>query len=401
MKNVSQCEVLIIGGGAAGLMCAAVAAARGRNTVVLERSKKPGRKILMSGGGRCNFTNMYIEPDNYVSNNPHFCKSALSRYTQWDFIALVSRYGLEYHEKTLGQLFCDHSAKDILAILEQECEAHGASLETECEIHRITPQNDTGFIVESSDRRWQCESLVLATGGLSIPSMGATGFGYDVAKQFGHSLTARVAALVPFTVDETTLALCQSLSGVSLPARVSCESQHFSESILFTHKGLSGPAILQISNYWDPGKAVHIDLLPTLQIADYLHQQRSEKNNSLLGNVLAQHLPKRFVQALLTDATFGPEIENRPVTQLSDDTIGLIEARVHRWSVVPKGTEGWRTAEVTRGGVNVDEVSSKTFESRKQPGLYFIGEVLDVTGWLGGFNFQWAWSSAWCAGQYV
>lgn len=397
MKNY---DVVIIGAGAAGLMCAASAAARGRRVALLDHANKVGKKILMSGGGRCNFTNYDIEPANYLSSNPHFCKSALARFTQWDFLALVDKYNLAYHEKTLGQLFCDNKAKDILSILLTECEQHGVDIVTQCaiaSIHKIEAP-EYRYQLESSMGPWRCQSLVIATGGLSIPTMGATGFGYDIAKQFGLSIKPRVATLVPFTFKDELLRLAQSLAGVSLPVTVDCRQQRFAEALLFTHRGISGPAVLQISNYWHPDDAIVIDFLPGQSLEPLLRQWRDSGEKAGLTKRLSQYLPKRFIQAWFEFHAQQSALET-PVAQLSNTDIERLSELLHRWRVIPTGTEGYRTAEVTRGGINTDEVSSKTFEAKKAPGLYFIGEVLDVTGWLGGFNFQWAWASGYCAAQ--
>ncbi|WP_041524283.1 BaiN/RdsA family NAD(P)/FAD-dependent oxidoreductase [Gilvimarinus agarilyticus] len=393
-------DVIIIGAGAAGLMCAASAAARGLRVALLDHANKVGKKILMSGGGRCNFTNYHVEPGNYLSGNPHFCKSALARFTQWDFIALVEKYQLAYHEKTLGQLFCDNKAKDILNILLAECEQYGVEIVTHCDIESIEPiaTPEHRYQIESSMGPWRCHSLVIGTGGLSIPTMGATGFGYDIAKQFGLKIKPRAATLVPFTFKAELLALMQSMAGVSLPVTISCAEQRFAEALLFTHKGISGPAVLQISNYWHPGDTIVIDFLPQLNIAEQLKQWRDRGEKAGLTKLLAQHLPKRFVQAWLEFHGAQPYL-HLPLAQLSNTDIEHLADCLQRWACKPAGTEGYRTAEVTRGGIDTDEVSSKTFESKKSPGLYFIGEVLDVTGWLGGYNFQWAWASGYCAAQ--
>lgn len=395
-------DVVIIGAGAAGLMCAASTAARGRRVALLDHANKVGKKILMSGGGRCNFTNYYIEPANYLSANSHFCKSALARFNQWDFIALVEKYQLAYHEKTLGQLFCDNKAKDILNILLAECEQYGVDIVTQCDIEAVEKiaANEYRYQIESSLGSWRCQSLVIATGGLSIPTMGATGLGYDIAKQFGLSIKPREAALVPFTFKGELLTLAQALAGVALPISIECRQQRFAEALLFTHKGISGPAVLQISNYWYPGDELIIDLLPSQSLSDLLRQWRDNGEKSGLTKLLGQHLPKRFIQAWFEFQQLSILLEAN-VAQLSNADIERISNCLHAWRCTPAGTEGYRTAEVTRGGVSTDEVSSKTFEAKKAPGLYFIGEVLDVTGWLGGFNFQWAWASGYCAAQAV
>jgi len=401
---MQQFDSIIIGGGAAGLMCAAVAGQRGRRVAVLDHANKVGKKILMSGGGRCNFTNYFVEPDNFVSDNPHFCVSALSRYTPYDFIALVQKYDLAYHEKTLGQLFCDYKSKDILNILLAECEAGGVDIRTRCSVESVERLADEGRVrykLATSQGTFGCESLVIATGGPSIPTMGATGYGYQLAEHFGLALTERRASLVPYTLSGRRLELAQSLAGVSLPVRVSTERQSFSEALLFTHRGLSGPAILQITNYWAPGESVEIDFLPTESVSDRIQQWRDAGERAELKTLLARLLPKRFVQAWLSLDPKLERIRTKPIAELSKQDLAVLEQAFHHWTCVPAGTEGYRTAEVTLGGVSTDEVSSKTFEAKRVPGLYFIGEVLDVTGWLGGYNFQWAWASGWCAGQYV
>lgn len=388
-------DCIIIGGGAAGLMCAATAGYRGRKTLVLDHANKVGKKILMSGGGRCNFTNYYVEPDNYISNNSHFCKSALSRYTQYDFIELVSRYDLAYHEKTQGQLFCDNKAQDILDILLSECEKAQAKVQTHTTIESIQ-KTDQGFILNTSQGQYSCESLVVATGGLSIPTMGATGFGYQIAKQFGLNVLEQQASLVPFTFSDKWLDKSKALAGVAIDVSIETEQCTFNDSLLFTHRGISGPAVLQITNYWNLGDAVTVNFLPGKDLTEQIKIWRSDGVKTELKNQLGQLLPKRLVSEWLEG-----QIDNKPVNQYSDKEILLIVQLFQHWTLIPAGTEGYRTAEVTRGGVDTDEVSSKTFEAKTVSGLYFIGEVLDVTGWLGGFNFQFAWASGWCAGQCV
>ncbi|MFZ3184702.1 MAG: NAD(P)/FAD-dependent oxidoreductase [Pseudomonas sp.] len=391
-------DTIIIGAGAAGLMCALTAAARGRQVLLLDHANKAGKKILMSGGGRCNFTNLYTEPANFLSANPHFCKSALARYSQWDFIALVSKYAVPYHEKKLGQLFCDHKASDILELLLAECRDAGVWLLLDTEVKQIAAGPNAGYQLQTSAGAFSCQSLVIATGGLSIPTLGASGFGYQVAKQFGHQLLPTRAALVPFTITEPQLkALCTELSGTSVEdCLVSCNGMSFRENILFTHRGLSGPAILQISSYWQPGDAVQINLLPHIDLLEWLPAQQAERPNSELKTLLAELFTKKMA-GLLAEQWF----ESKPLKQYSHAELAAIAERLANWQLVPAGTEGYRTAEVTLGGVDTREVSSKTMESLKAPGLYFIGEVLDVSGQLGGFNFQWAWASAFAAAQYV
>ena len=393
-----QADVIIIGAGAAGLMCAFSAAQRGRGVLVLDHANKPGKKILMSGGGRCNFTNMYCEPANFLSANPHFCKSALARYTQWDFIELVAKHGVAYHEKKLGQLFCDNKSSDILGLLLDECDQAGARLQLDTSVNEIAGLDGGGYRLETSAGTFICQSLVIATGGLSIPTLGASGFGYQVARQFGHQVLPTRAALVPFTITEPQLkALCSELSGTSVEdCLVSCNGQSFKENILFTHRGLSGPAILQISSYWQPGDEVSINLLPHLDLAEWLPAQQAERPNSELKTVLGELFTKKMA-GLLAEQWFV----SKPLKQYTPAELQAVAERLADWRFVPAGTEGYRTAEVTLGGVDTREVSSKTMESQKAPGLYFIGEVLDVSGQLGGFNFQWAWASAFAAAQYV
>ncbi|MBN8432283.1 NAD(P)/FAD-dependent oxidoreductase [Microbulbifer salipaludis] len=396
----TQTDVLIIGAGAAGLMCASVAGKRGRSVLVLDHANKVGKKILMSGGGRCNFTNLYTAPDNFYSENPHFCKSALARYTQWDFIALVEKHGIPYHEKTLGQLFCDNKSRDIVDLLLTECREAKAQIRTRCEIQRIEPLDEAqakGFVVHTSLGKVVCESLVVATGGLSIPTMGATGFGYDLAKQFGHNIIPTRAALVPFILNKRALARQQELPGTSLAVNASCAEGHFHEQMLFTHKGLSGPAVLQISSHWKEGMPVTFDLAPGLDLSDWLSEQRGNKQESFLHTVLAELWSKKLVQFFLQ--RIG--LDSKPLKHYSEQALKDVGEKLQTWTLTPEGTEGYRTAEVTLGGVDTNEVSSRSMQSMKQPGLYFIGEVLDVTGWLGGFNFQWAWASAHAAGGEV
>jgi len=390
-------DVIIIGGGAAGLMCAITAGNRGRQVIVLEGSNKIGKKILMSGGGRCNFTNLHCEPSNFLSHNPQFCISALSRYTQWDFIALVEKHGIPYHEKTLGQLFCDNSSKDIVAMLLAECESAGVDIWTHCKIDTV--KFDDGFTVTSDKGTFRSESLVVASGGLSIPKMGATGFGYQLARQFGHGVYDTSAGLVPFTFSGAFQEMTGRLSGVSAPATVNVGNTMFAEDILFTHRGMSGPAILQASSYWSPGKEIVMDLLPGRDAADFLLDAKQSQPKSLLRTVLATTLPRALVNELQT--SLWSDVADMPLTEIPDDALTRIARDLTHWSLKPAGTEGYRTAEVTLGGVDTAELSSKTMESSRQAGLYFIGEVIDVTGHLGGFNFQWAWSSGWAAGQAV
>ncbi|MHA6197707.1 BaiN/RdsA family NAD(P)/FAD-dependent oxidoreductase [Pseudomonas wadenswilerensis] len=388
-------DVIIIGAGAAGLMCARTAALRGRRVVLLDHANKPGKKILMSGGGRCNFTNMYTEPGNFLSQNPHFCKSALARYTQWDFIEMVAKHGVPYHEKKLGQLFCDNKSSDILQMLLDECDSAGATLRMDTRIDNIE-KLEHGYLLNTSAGPFQCQSLVIATGGLSIPTLGATGFGYQVARQFGHTLLPTRAGLVPFTITDQLKALCTELSGTSVDCIASCNGKSFRENLLFTHRGLSGPAILQISSFWEAGDTVEINLLPDHDALTWLQQQQAERPNSELKTLLGEVFTKKMAN-LLADTWFV----SKPMKQYTPAELAQVADKLGNWQLVPAGTEGYRTAEVTLGGVDTREVSSKTMESLKSPGLYFIGEVLDVSGHLGGFNFQWAWASAYAAAQFV
>ena len=390
---MNTCDIIVLGGGAAGLMCAIEAGRRGRRVRVLEKSAKPAEKIRISGGGRCNFTNLNCTPAQFLSNNPHFCKSALKRYSQHDFIARIADAGIAYHEKTLGQLFCDGSARQIIDMLLGDLRAAGGELDLEVEPYRIKQTAD-GYVVETSAGPFACQSLVVATGGKSIPKMGASGFAYDVAHQFGMKLVEPRPALVPFTFTDPLLEPIAELSGVSVEARATCKDTSFDEAMLFTHRGLSGPSILQISSYWSPGDDVELDLALGQDTFARLKELRSERSKLTLPVALAMIVPKRLA-AQIARRTFG---EAR-LADLSDGKLRNIAGEVHAWRVKPNGTEGWRTAEVTAGGIDTDELSSKTMESRKAPGLYFIGECVDVTGWLGGYNFQWAWSSGWAAGQ--
>jgi predicted Rossmann fold flavoprotein len=389
-------DVVIIGAGAAGLMCAVTAAERGRRVLLLDHSNKAGKKILMSGGGRCNFTNMYAEPANFASTNPHFCKSALARYTPWDFIALVAKHAVPYHEKKLGQLFCDNRSKDILNLLFAECEQAGVELHVNTAVHQIE-RGEAGYRLATDLGPVAAASLVIATGGLSIPTLGATGFGYEIARQFGHNVLPTRAGLVPFTVSGPLKELCTELSGTSVEdCVVSCNGESFRENILFTHRGLSGPAILQISSFWQPGHVVEINLLPDRDVLEWLQGQQAARPNSELKTVLGEVFTKKMA-ALLAERWFA----SKPMKQYTPAQLREIADQLGAWQLVPAGTEGYRTAEVTLGGVDTREVSSKTMESLKSPGLYFIGEVLDVSGHLGGFNFQWAWASGHAAAQVV
>jgi len=391
---VEKVDVIIVGAGAAGLMCAIEAGKRGRKVVVLEHANKPGKKILMSGGGRCNFTNYHIDPANYISHNPHFCKSALSRYTQWDFIDLVKHHGIAFHEKTLGQLFCDHKSQEILHMLLLECESVNAEIRLNTHIEKIEKDSDHHFKISSSRGHFHCQSLVIASGGLSIPTMGASPFGYKVAEQFGISVWPTRAGLVPFTLHADEKEKLSVLSGISVDALVNHEQIHFRENILFTHRGLSGPAVLQISSYWQPGETITIDMTPEKNLFEILKSDKKAYPQKQLKSIMVDYLPKRVIEVFLKDI-----IAEKRIADLSYQQLQEIADTFKSWVLKPNGTEGYRTAEVTLGGVDCDAISSKTMQAINIPGLFFIGEVLDVTGWLGGYNFQWAWSSGWAAGQ--
>jgi len=393
--KTTHTEVLIIGASAAGLMCAIEAGKRGRKVTVLDHASKAGKKILMSGGGRCNFTNTDISADNYISHNTHFCKSALSRYTQWDFIALVNSYQIPYHERDLGKLFCDISAKDILNMLLAECQKVNVDIRLDCRIDAVEKTSDSQFRLQTSLGEFQSSALVIASGGLSIPKMCASPLGYRIAAQFEHHIWPTTAGLVPFTLQPQDKSILAALPGISVHSTVSNERIQFNENILFTHRGLSGPAILQISSYWQPGESIEINLLPDIDINNELKARQARQPNIQLKTMLGEYLPKRLVLALLES------LANTPLQELSHARLSDIAKQLQHWQLKPNGTEGYRTAEVTLGGVDCNELSSRTMESGKVAGLYFIGEVVDVTGWLGGYNFQWAWSSGWCAGQVV
>ena len=388
--------MLIIGGGAAGLMCAIAAGYRGRSVLVVDHANKVGKKILMSGGGRCNFTNLGVTPAQYLCANPHFAKSALARYTPYDFIALVEKHRIAYHEKELGQLFCDDSSKQIVRMLLDECAAAGVRIEASCGVERVR-RGEEGFAIKTARGEVHATSLVVASGGLSIPSMGATGFGYELARQFGHAVLPTRAGLVPLTLSGKHQEHYQDLAGVALPqveARVG--KRGFRAGMLFTHRGISGPSILQISSYWQPGDDLRIDLSPDKDIGDWLIAQRAERPAAELKNVLADLLPKRLAQRLC-ERWLG----NRPMRQWQEHELRGLGQQLHDWPITASGTEGYRTAEVTLGGVDTDGISSSTMQSKLVPGLFFIGEVVDVTGWLGGYNFQWAWASGQAAGEVV
>ena len=408
-------DVIIIGGGAAGLMCAMTAGQRGKRVLLLECSNKLGKKILMSGGGRCNFTNLDIQMDCFLSSNPHFFKSALKQYTQWDFIAMVAKHGIAYHEKELGQLFCDKSAKQIVKMLKVECDEVGATCLLECDvsgIETVSEGDQPQFTVSSANVKgkseFACNSLVVATGGLSIPSLGgATGFGYAMAEQFGLPVIERLASLVPMTLTGRWHEMSKALSGVALPVVASVSSKSFVLDMLFTHRGLSGPAILQLSNYWRLGETIHIDLLPSFDQEELTNRMLKTKRstpNLLLKTYLSNFFPKSFVQVFLEDFFSSNQTGNSTQEVLhryKDDTLKVLAEQIKQWRIKPSGSEGYRTAEVTLGGVDVNYLSSKTMEVKQQAGLFFIGETVDVTGHLGGYNFQWAWSSGYVAGMNV
>jgi predicted Rossmann fold flavoprotein len=386
-------DVVILGAGAAGLMCAMTAGQRGRRVLLVERGEHAGAKILISGGGRCNFTNLEAAPERFISANPHFCKSALSRYTQRDFIALVERHRIAYHEKTLGQLFCDGSARAILAMLLAECAAAHVDLRVRHNVTGITRDGSDRFHIETDRGSFDSGALVLATGGLSIPKLGATSFAYDTARRFDLAVIEPEPGLVPLKMTGETLELCRSLSGVSVDAIVSCDRQNFRENILFTHRGLSGPATLQISSYWRKGDTLSINLAPTLEPRSFLKDRKRTRPKAELKNILAEVVPARLAQALADNVAPGQSMADLP-----DRTLNAVADRLSRWEVRPTESEGWPKAEVTVGGIDTAGLSSKTMEARSVRGLYAIGEAVDVTGWLGGYNFQWAWSSGWSAG---
>ncbi|CCK75207.1 Pyridine nucleotide-disulphide oxidoreductase, class I [Oleispira antarctica RB-8] len=406
-----QYDVIIIGAGAAGLMCAAIAGQRGRSVLVLDHANKAGKKILMSGGGRCNFTNYYVEPDRYLCHNTHFCKSALSRYTQWDFIGLVEKHGIPYHEKQLGELFCDNKASDILEMLLSECDQAGAKVQLNTSvdaIHSLETESG-GYKLNTTQGEYTCESLVVASGGLSIPTLGASGFGYQVAEQFNLKTYKTRAGLVPFTITNQLKDVCIALSGSSCEVIMECNGQSFRGNMLFTHRGLSGPAVLQISSYWQAGQPLTINLLPDIDLAQVLRETQHERPKLSLKKFIAQWLTQKMseqlVELFLSDLVKTTDVfkaeQPQTLAELNAEQMDAIAHQFNAWQLVPSGTEGYRTAEVTLGGIDTDEVSSKTMMSKNQQGLYFIGEVLDVTGHLGGFNFQWAWASGWAAAQYV
>ena len=392
-------DVVVIGGGAAGLFCAQTAGQRGRSVLVLDSSNKVGKKILMSGGGGCNFTNLDIRPENYLSNNPHFCISALNRYNQWQFIDLVERHNIPYHEKSHGELFCDNSSKDILKMLLDECAVANVNIRTKSIISQIKPVEEGGFHLSLADQKIHCQSLVVASGGLSIPTLGASGFGYDIAEQFGLGLLPRSAGLVPFTFSDWVKDISETNSGLSIDVEMSVNGVSFRENLLFTHRGISGPAALQLSSYWEPGQVISINLLPDQDALSLLLGYKESNPKSLLRNLIAPLLSKGFTQSL--QSRYWPQYAETPIAEIANSTLENLASHLSNWKLKPSGTEGYRTAEVTLCGVNTDNISSKTMECKTQPGLYFVGEVLDVTGHLGGYNFQWAWASGYAAGCYV
>lgn len=392
-------DTVVLGAGAAGLMCAAQAGSKGARVLLIDHAKAPGEKIRISGGGRCNFTNLHVKPQCFLSSNRHFAKSALSRFTQHDFIALVESYGIAYHEKTLGQLFCDHSAKDIIQMLLAETQKSGVELRLQIQVRSLTRQ-ENGFVLQleeqGSSYMVQCRNLVVACGGKSIPKMGATGFGYQIAEQFGLAIIETRPALVPLTFGEDVLADFQSLAGVAVEARITCADAAFEEAILFTHRGLSGPAILQISSYWREKMPIHVALLPQVDLFQALRERRQHEGRKSVVNVLAELLPKRLSAYLAEQMGIAGNIAD-----MSDKKLLALAEALKNWTLYPIGSEGYRTAEVTLGGVDTAELNSRTMQATAIPGLYFIGEVVDVTGWLGGYNFQWAWSSGWAAGRAI
>ena len=396
MKNY---DVIVIGGGAAGLFCALTAGQRGRSVLVLDSSNKVGKKILMSGGGGCNFTNLDITPENYLSQNPHFCISALNRYNQWQFIDLVERHNIPYHEKSHGELFCDNSSKDILKMLLDECTAAQVVIRTKSIISQIEPVEEGGFNLSVAGQKLHCQSLVVASGGLSIPTLGASGFGYDIAEQFGLQLLPRTAGLVPFTFSDWVKDISETNSGLSVDVEMSVNGTSFRENLLFTHRGISGPAALQLSSYWQPGQFISVNLLPGQDALALLLGYKQSNPKSLLRNLIAPLLSKGLTQSLQT--RYWPQHAETPIAEIANATLETLADHLSNWQLKPSGTEGYRTAEVTLCGVNTDHISSKTMACKTQPDLYFIGEVLDVTGHLGGYNFQWAWASGYAAGSYA
>lgn len=391
MQRETEFDVIVIGAGAAGMMCAAIAGQRGRRVLLLDHADKPGKKILISGGGRCNFTNLHCEPDNFLSRNKHFFKSALAQYTQYDFIEMIDRHGIPWHEKTLGQLFCDGSAREVVAMLRSECEAGGVEWSLGCKVTDISRAER--FRVETDKGPLTAASVVLATGGLSIPKMGATDFAHRVARRFGLGLTEIRPALVPLTFDTETLEMMRPLSGVSLECRATCADTAFREGMLLTHRGLSGPAILQISSYWREGQAITLDIAPDHDAAERLVTAKRNRGRGEPKTALADILPSRLAGA------FAEGLPGKRMADLPDKTLRALGEKLNGWTLHPSGTEGYAKAEVTLGGIDTDALDAKTMQAKAVPGLYAIGEAVDVTGWLGGYNFQWAWSSGWVAGM--
>ena len=392
-------DVIVIGGGAAGLFCALTAGQRGRSVLVLDSSNKVGKKILMSGGGGCNFTNLDITPENYLSQNPYFCISALNRYNQWQFIDLVERHNIPYHEKSHGELFCDNSSKDILKMLLDECAAANVVIRTKSIISQIESVEEGGFNLSVAGQKIHCQSLVVASGGLSIPTLGASGFGYDIAEQFGLDLLPRTAGLVPFTFSDWVKDISETNSGLSVDVEMSVNGISFRENLLFTHRGISGPAALQLSSYWQPGQFISVNLLPGQDALELLLGYKQSNPKSLLRNLISPLLSKGLTQSL--QSRYWPQHAETPIAEIANATLETLADNLSNWQLKPSGTEGYRTAEVTLCGVNTDHISSKTMECKTQPDLYFVGEVLDVTGHLGGYNFQWAWASGYAAGSYA
>lgn len=394
--EANRYDVIIVGAGASGLMCAIAAGQRQRRVLVLDHAGQPGRKILLAGGGRCNFSNTSVEADNYLSSNPHFCKSALSRFSQWDFLELVKRYRIPFHEREHGQLFCDDNAKNILDMLLTECRLAGVEIQLNSKISKVEKNVAGQFRLQTDRGDFHSRSLVAATGGLSIPTAGASPFGYRLAEQFGINVLEPSAGLVPLTLQPAEKERLNTLSGIAVHSRVSNGAQSFCENLLFTHRGLSGPVILQLSNYWQAGQTLSIDLLPDTDLLLFLQQAQQLRAQKQLKTILSELLPKRLLTTFLDERLLAT-----PLRSLAEKQFATIIESLQHWTIKPNGTEGYRTAEVTRGGVDCNQISSKTMESRQVPGLFFIGELLDVTGWLGGYNLQWAWSSGWCAGQSV
>lgn len=399
MNHSSHYDVLIIGAGAAGLMCAIEAGKRGRRVLLIDKAKKAAPKILISGGGRCNFTNLYIEPGAYLSTNPHFCKSALARYSQWDFMALMDKHALSWEEKSLGQLFCDQKAPAVVKMLQYECQQAGVEERLECDVISIDEEAD--FNLRTSQGDFTCASLVIATGGASIPRMGSSDFGLQIARQFNLPVLPFTAALVPFTFSQPDIdRYFKDLSGISLDTIISCNDVSFRESMLITHRGISGPASLQISSYWRKGDQLDINLLPDLDAEAWLMAQQQSRGKVALKTVLTERLPKRLAHRL-PESLSGSLKKDTPLGEIPQGELKQFATQLNHWRMTPSGTEGMRKAEVCLGGVDTKALSSKTLQAAGRPGLFFIGEVVDVTGWLGGYNFQWAWSSGWAAGQVV